>query len=80
MAGTKGREPGRETPAVRSVKACPPVPSSGPVLAVKTGNLAPGRPQTGLTGAEIVYVIPVEGYCARRRVTWARRLRAGGRG
>ena len=38
-----------------------PVPSFGPVLAVKIDNLAPARPQTGLTGADIVYVIPVEG-------------------
>ena len=31
-----------------------PVPSFGPVLAVKIDNLAPARPQTGLTGADIV--------------------------
>ena len=38
-----------------------PVPSFGPVLAAKIDNLAPARPQTGLTSADIVYVIPVEG-------------------
>jgi hypothetical protein len=35
------------------------------VLAVKIDNLAPARPQTGLTGADIVYVIPVEGGLSR---------------
>jgi hypothetical protein len=42
-----------------------PVPSFGPVLAVKIDNLAPARPQTGLTGADLVYVIPVEGGLSR---------------
>ena len=31
-----------------------PVPSPGPVLAVKIDNLAAARPQTGLAGADIV--------------------------
>jgi hypothetical protein len=42
-----------------------PVPSPGVVLAVKIDNLAPARPQTGLTGADLVYVIPVEGGLSR---------------
>jgi hypothetical protein len=42
-----------------------PVPALGPVLAVKIDNLAPARPQTGLTGADIVYVLPVEGGLSR---------------
>ena len=42
-----------------------PVPSLGPVLAVKIDNLAPARPPTGLTGADLVYVIPVEGGLSR---------------
>ncbi len=42
-----------------------PVPSLGPVLAVKIDNLAPARPQTGLGDADIVYVIPVEGGLSR---------------
>ena len=42
-----------------------PVPSLGPVLAVKIDNLAPARPQTGLTRADLVYVIPVEGGLSR---------------
>jgi hypothetical protein len=42
-----------------------PVPSLGPVLAVKIDNLAPARPQTGLTSADLVYAIPVEGGLSR---------------
>jgi len=42
-----------------------PVPGLRPVLAVKIDNLAPARPQTGLTGADIVYVLPVEGGLSR---------------
>ncbi|MGH3283916.1 MAG: DUF3048 domain-containing protein [Streptosporangiaceae bacterium] len=42
-----------------------PVSALGPVLAVKIDNLAQARPQTGLTGADIVYVIPVEGGLSR---------------
>jgi hypothetical protein len=42
-----------------------PVNTLGPVLAVKIDNLAPARPQTGLTGADIVYVLPVEGGLSR---------------
>ena len=42
-----------------------PVGSPGPVLAVKIDNLGPARPQTGLTRADIVYVIPVEGGLSR---------------
>jgi hypothetical protein len=42
-----------------------PVTALGPVLAVKIDNLAPARPQTGLAGADIVYVLPVEGGLSR---------------
>ncbi len=35
------------------------------MLAVKIDNLAPARPQTGLTAADIVYVLPVEGGLSR---------------
>ena len=42
-----------------------PVTSAGPVLAVKIDNLAPARPQTGLTDADIIYVLPVEGGLSR---------------
>src|SRR5437660_674017 len=37
----------------------------GPVLAVKIDNIAQARPQTGLTTADIVYVLPVEGGVSR---------------
>ncbi|HTQ94661.1 MAG TPA: DUF3048 domain-containing protein [Streptosporangiaceae bacterium] len=42
-----------------------PVTALRRVLAVKIDNLAPARPQTGLTGADIVYVLPVEGGLSR---------------
>ena len=38
-----------------------PVGSLNRVLAVKIDNVVYGRPQTGLTHADIVYVLPVEG-------------------
>jgi hypothetical protein len=42
-----------------------PVRSLGPVLAVKIDNIVFARPQTGLTSADIVYVLPVEGGLSR---------------
>ena len=42
-----------------------PVRSLGPVLAVKIDNIVYARPQTGLTAADIVYVLPVEGGLTR---------------
>jgi hypothetical protein len=42
-----------------------PVPSLNRVLAVKIDNIVFARPQTGLTGADIVYVLPVEGGLSR---------------
>ncbi len=42
-----------------------PVKSLGPVLAVKIDNIVYARPQTGLTDADIVYVLPVEGGLSR---------------
>ena len=42
-----------------------PVKSLGPVLAVKIDNIVYARPQTGLTRADIVYVLPVEGGLSR---------------
>jgi hypothetical protein len=41
------------------------VSSLNPVLAVKIDNSALARPQTGLTDADIVYVLPVEGGLSR---------------
>jgi hypothetical protein len=42
-----------------------PVKRLGPVLAVKIDNIVYARPQTGLTSADIVYVLPVEGGLSR---------------
>jgi len=42
-----------------------PVSSLGRVLAVKIDNIVYARPQTGLTHADIVYVLPVEGGLSR---------------
>jgi Protein of unknown function (DUF3048) N-terminal domain/Protein of unknown function (DUF3048) C-terminal domain len=42
-----------------------PVSSLRPVLAVKIDNYVLARPQTGLTRADIVYVLPVEGGLSR---------------
>ena len=42
-----------------------PVRSPNRVLAVKIDNIVNARPQTGLTHADIVYVLPVEGGLSR---------------
>ncbi|MGH3195646.1 MAG: DUF3048 domain-containing protein [Streptosporangiaceae bacterium] len=42
-----------------------PVNALRPVLAVKIDNVAQARPQTGLSQADIVYVLPVEGGLTR---------------
>jgi hypothetical protein len=42
-----------------------PVRRLGPVLAMKIDNIVLARPQTGLTHADIVYVLPVEGGLSR---------------
>jgi Protein of unknown function (DUF3048) N-terminal domain/Protein of unknown function (DUF3048) C-terminal domain len=56
-------------PAVRPGLLSPftgePVASLGPVIAVKVDNIAAARPQTGLSQADIVYVLPVEGGLSR---------------
>src|ERR1035438_808172 len=48
-----------------SPSAGEPVKSLGPVLAVKIDNIAAARPPTGLTDADIVYLLPVEGGLSR---------------
>jgi Protein of unknown function (DUF3048) N-terminal domain/Protein of unknown function (DUF3048) C-terminal domain len=52
-------------PQLRSPFTGEPVSSLSPVLAVKIDNSVPARPQTGLTNADIVYVLPVEGGLSR---------------
>jgi hypothetical protein len=42
-----------------------PVKALGPVLAVKIDNVVDARPPTGLTKADIVYLLPVEGGLSR---------------
>ena len=42
-----------------------PVASLNRVLAVKIDNIVNARPQTGLTHADVVYVLPVEGGLSR---------------
>lgn len=42
-----------------------PFTAPGPVLAVKIDNIAQARPPTGLTSADIVYILPVEGGLSR---------------
>src|SRR5260370_28491898 len=58
---------GRGTPApaptarLRSPFPGAPVPSLNPVLAVKIDNIVYARPQTALTHADLLYLLPVEG-------------------
>lgn len=51
-----------------------PVKSLGPVLAVKIDNITQARPQTGLTDADIVYVLPVEGGLSRVLAVFSSRV------
>jgi hypothetical protein len=53
------------TAQLRSPFTGEPVGSLHRVLAVKIDNIVNARPQTGLTGADIVYVLPVEGGLSR---------------
>jgi hypothetical protein len=55
----------RPAPPLRSPFTGEPVRTLGPVLAVKIDNIVFARPQTGLTKADIVYVLPVEGGLSR---------------
>jgi len=69
VLGGPGTPPAAPAPGRSSQLYSPftgePVKALGPVLAVKIDNLAPARPQTGLAGADIVYVLPVEGGLSR---------------
>jgi hypothetical protein len=53
------------TPQLRSPFTGEPVRSLNRVLAVKIDNIVYARPQTGLSHADIVYVLPVEGGLSR---------------
>ena len=58
-------QPPPPRPQVLSPFTGEPVTGLGPVLAVKIDNIAAARPATGLTGADIVYILPVEGGLSR---------------
>jgi len=51
-----------------------PMTAPGPVLAVKIDNIGPARPPTGLTSADIVYILPVEGGLSRILAVFSSRL------
>jgi hypothetical protein len=53
-----------------------PVPGRRPVLAVKIDNIVFARPQTGLTKADIVYLLPVEGGLSRILAVFSARFPA----
>jgi hypothetical protein len=59
-----GSSPG-VTPGSPSPFTGEPVPGPRLVLAVKIDNLVDARPQTGVSRADIVYVLPVEGGLSR---------------
>ena len=64
--GTRSRPaPAASPKTLRSPFTGEPVASLGPVIAVKIDNIAQARPQTGLSAADIVYVLPVEGGLSR---------------
>ncbi|HEV8219002.1 MAG TPA: DUF3048 domain-containing protein [Streptosporangiaceae bacterium] len=51
-----------------------PVPGPRPVLAVKIDNLVDARPQTGVSHADIVYVLHVEGGLSRLMAVFSSRF------
>lgn len=84
LASGGGSAPPRPTPSsvpsstaeLRSPFTGEPVSRLRPVLAVKIDNLVDARPQTGLTGADIVYVLPVEGGLSRFMAVFSSRMPA----
>jgi hypothetical protein len=65
LPGTQPEHPSPTRSALTSPFTGKPVRRLGPVLIVKIDNLVTARPQTGLTRADIVYVLPVEGGLSR---------------
>jgi hypothetical protein len=63
--GQSARTPGTPSHRSQSPFTGEPVPALNRVLAVKIDNIVYARPQTGLTHADIVYVLPVEGGLSR---------------
>ena len=84
LASGGGSAPPRPTPSsvpsstaeLRSPFTGEPVSRLRAVLAVKIDNLVDARPQTGLTGADIVYVLPVEGGLSRFMAVFSSRMPA----
>jgi hypothetical protein len=60
-----GPSPTRSARQLRSPFTGEPVPALNRVLAVKIDNIVDARPQTGLSHADILYVLPVEGGLSR---------------
>ncbi|GDY29714.1 DUF3048 domain-containing protein [Gandjariella thermophila] len=52
----------------------PPPPAQPPVRVIKIDNVAPARPHTGLAGADVIYVEPVEGGLTRIAAVFGTRL------
>lgn len=65
QTGPASRRPTAPARPLMSPFTGEPVRSLRRVLAVKIGNTAPERPPTGLSSADIVYTIPVEGGLSR---------------
>jgi hypothetical protein len=63
--GQAKQAPPSPSQQLRSPFTGEPVPSLNRVLAVKIDNIVNARPQTGLSHADIVYVLPVEGGLSR---------------
>jgi Protein of unknown function (DUF3048) N-terminal domain/Protein of unknown function (DUF3048) C-terminal domain len=63
-SGTGGAGSAPSTPIISPLTGRPTT-AGHPVLAVKIDNVGPARPQTGLTGADVIYVEPVEGGLSR---------------
>jgi hypothetical protein len=63
--GQTARRPPATQAALTSPFTGQPVRRLARVLIAKIDNLAPARPQTGLAGADIIYVLPVEGGLSR---------------
>lgn len=76
VAGDQGSEPvvRPSSPRVLSPFTGEPVKRLGPVLAVKIDNIRQARPQTGLSKADIVYVLPVEGGLSRFLAIFSARI------